>query len=69
MLRRKPEFKNDKKQFAVWTFTSDETQSFGASWSVAYATIVAKMSRCHEIGTTVAIGLATLATLGLLLLQ
>jgi hypothetical protein len=45
---------------------SDETHSFGARMFVAYATIVAKMSRYHEIGTTGAIGLARLPTLGLL---
>jgi hypothetical protein len=47
---------------------SDETEGFGARVIVASATIVAKMSRNHEIGFTVAINLAALSTLGLPLL-
>jgi hypothetical protein len=44
---------------------SDETKCFDARGAVAYATIVAEMSRHHEIGFVVAIGLAPRSNLGL----
>jgi hypothetical protein len=52
----------------VQSWGAPETWGFGGRYAVVYATIVAKMSRNHEIEFATAIGLAAFAILGLSLL-
>jgi hypothetical protein len=56
----------EKQLVHVGDTASDETRCFGARYIVAYATIVAKMSRYLEISFIVANGLVAFPTLGLL---